>query len=140
MITSLPVQASISKQQYCLFSIKFNCLRKNMLEQPAMNKFLRDSTYNQLLLANMPTLWLHTPMVPFVQMSTPHTYMPVAYVGQILGKCLKEHRKCCLHSNVVDKCLWDAPKCWTSILAMGKYLGKETCLHTICVHPRWPNV
>ena len=29
-----------------------------MLEQPAMNKFLRDSTYNQLLLANVPALWL----------------------------------------------------------------------------------
>ena len=54
-----------------------------MLEQPAMDKFLRDSTYNQLLLANMPTLSLHTPVVPTEQMSTAHTYMRVAYVGQM---------------------------------------------------------
>ena len=54
-----------------------------MREQPAMNKFLRDSTYNQLLLANVPTLWLHTPVVATLQMSTAHTYMLVAYVGQM---------------------------------------------------------
>ena len=54
-----------------------------MLEQPAMDKFPRDSTYNQLLLANMPTLWLLTPVVATLQMSTAHTYMLVAYVGQM---------------------------------------------------------
>ena len=37
-----------------LCSKKFNCLQKNLLAQPAMDKFLRDSTYNQLLLANVP--------------------------------------------------------------------------------------
>ena len=58
-----------------------------MLSQPAMDKFLRDSTYNQLLLANVPTLWLHTPVVATLQMSTAHTYLLVALrwanVGQM---------------------------------------------------------
>ncbi len=51
-----------------------------------MDKFLRDNTYNQLLLANEPTLWLHTPVVATLQMSTAHLHAGCirwANVGQM---------------------------------------------------------
>ena len=105
-ITSLPVLASLSQQQRYLVYLnvvqKVQISTEKLLAQPAMDKYLRDSTYNQLLLANVPTLWLHTPVVATLHISTAHTYIQMWWTN-VYGMHLNAGQTYLLWANIWAK-------------------------------------